>query len=73
MTDLKKTILVKRTSVVTTTWKISAEDILRAFGLPGAAKLHAEDLDYEGTVEKLTVTFEQSFNETFHGLDEETN
>ena len=50
-----------------------SEDIFRAFGLPGAAKLHAEDLDYDDTVKKLTVTFEQSFAETLHGLDGETN
>ena len=73
MSDLKKTTLVERTSVVTTTWEISAEDIFRAFGLPGAAKLHAEELDYDGTVKKLAVTFEQSFAETLHGLDGETN
>ena len=73
MTELKKTTLVKRTSVVTTIWEITAEDIFRAFGLPGAAKIYLEDLDYDDHCEKLLVSFEQTINETLHGLDGETN
>ena len=73
MTELKKTTLVKRTSVVTTIWEITAEDIFRAFGLPGAAKIYLEDLDYDDPCEKLLVSFEQTINETLHGLDGETN
>lgn len=69
MHDLKKKTHTKRTSVVTTTWEITAEDIFRAFGLPGASKIRVEDLDFDDTCEKLVVEYSQSFYETFQGTD----